>query len=762
VKTTTLSIITTNANLRDSTRVMELAASDYPYPEVLRFSSPVFDVQPIAPNTADNTASNDAEYLDDRSLNESLQLLYERICIQLRDGQKWALSGLHRGIDILLIAKTGFGKSLIFTGFHFLLPASRRAITLIISPLMAIEQDQALDLQRLFGNTCLPLVVDGKNNTPEVRHSIIIGNYTHIWVSAEIALGELVPGKSEKRKQTRRRITVYDKSGYRDTGSFTSVLQNNSFLDRLHLIAIDELHLCAKDNWGGNFRPALGCLHLLRQQCKAHTRLFGTTATLTSKAWTEVKISAGFRPETEVLRTSIYRNDVYLYMLPTDNPKSVFKRILLKALNEAPSRGGLVPKIIFFVSWITDVMTLKEDIGRWLREYGYPDRIVKSFHGDLSPQSKKDIQARYASPVSYNTLLLNGFSFNKGEISILCCTIAFAIGVNPNAVKYVVVRDKALPEPDTILQKLGRAARHGLIGDEKAVFFWLPEQKVVGLRDCDLDPVQRLISRRRRNSRNLLPGMGLMDTSASETDSNKRQSRTKKRVKPEQWRGDMKPEEYKMYNPPNDDRHKGCYWSTLLAIFEETITLPCYNCSACAPNLVCLPELTAYEQEYSEDPKIVNYLKQRLTDLAIELGSRPKSYWLEQCEPIVSERVLSKVYRDDFAKNYFRVLRGNLGDWSWKKEYGQEVIEFIRTASAAPYNVSQLTQCLSNPTPTTSFTPLSLFPTMSSSISHTSRQPLADITNTSIQTTSRGTVRKSHQKKKKRLSLPESEIRKSL
>jgi hypothetical protein len=60
---------------------------------------------------------------------------------------------------------------------------------------MAIEQDQALDLKRLFGGVCLSLVVDGKNNTPEVRHSIITGDYTHIRVSAGVALGELVPGK---------------------------------------------------------------------------------------------------------------------------------------------------------------------------------------------------------------------------------------------------------------------------------------------------------------------------------------------------------------------------------------------------------------------------------------------------------------------------------------------------------------------------------------------------------------------------------------
>src|SRR6267378_7697888 len=90
----------------------------------------------------------EAEYLDDYPLNEGLKLPHEMIGVQLRDGQKWALSGLHGGIDILLVAKTGFGQTLIHRLPASIVPVSKRAITLIISPLMA---DQALDLKRLFG-----------------------------------------------------------------------------------------------------------------------------------------------------------------------------------------------------------------------------------------------------------------------------------------------------------------------------------------------------------------------------------------------------------------------------------------------------------------------------------------------------------------------------------------------------------------------------------------------------------------------------------
>jgi superfamily II DNA helicase RecQ len=42
----------------------------------------------------------------------------------------------------------GYGKMLIFfTGYNFLIPLTIGAITLIISPLVAIEQDQAEELK---------------------------------------------------------------------------------------------------------------------------------------------------------------------------------------------------------------------------------------------------------------------------------------------------------------------------------------------------------------------------------------------------------------------------------------------------------------------------------------------------------------------------------------------------------------------------------------------------------------------------------------
>ena len=66
-----------------------------------------------------------------------------------------------------------------------------------------------------------------------------------------------------------------------------------------------------------------------------------------------------------------------------------------------------------------------------------------------------------------------------GDVRIIVATVTYALGVNPPAVKYVIVRGRV--DTDEALQKLGRANRQSQPNDT-AVFFWLPEGKVQGDR----------------------------------------------------------------------------------------------------------------------------------------------------------------------------------------------------------------------------------------------------------------------------------------
>ena len=78
--------------------------------------------------------------------------------------------------DLILIAKTGFGKSLVFNSVPFL----RGGVALIIMPLNAIEEGQTTALLRVNNHaSCSPIILNGDSNTPELRADIQKGCYSH-------------------------------------------------------------------------------------------------------------------------------------------------------------------------------------------------------------------------------------------------------------------------------------------------------------------------------------------------------------------------------------------------------------------------------------------------------------------------------------------------------------------------------------------------------------------------------------------------------
>jgi superfamily II DNA helicase RecQ len=146
----------------------------------------------------------DTYQLNQSSFDDRIRELEGLTRLTLRPGQVQTLQSLAEGKDVVLAAKTGYGKTQIFTGYNFLTPLAIRLITLIISPLVAIEQDQAKELKNRFGAYSSPVVLDGTNNTAELRAEIARGNYTHVWASAEAVLADLVDCNKKKPRPVRR------------------------------------------------------------------------------------------------------------------------------------------------------------------------------------------------------------------------------------------------------------------------------------------------------------------------------------------------------------------------------------------------------------------------------------------------------------------------------------------------------------------------------------------------------------------------------
>ena len=158
---------------------------------------------------------------------------------------------------------------MVIVGFGLLFPIEDNCITLIVSPLKAIENGQAQDAQEQWGSSIKPLILNSDTNTAQNRHDIACGHYTHVWVSPEILVGDLYLddiqgvsgsqsqesqlGSSQPKRRIKRSKPKGMADGYRDEGAFSSALQHPYFQKHCRLITIDEMHLCAKTSWGGDF-----------------------------------------------------------------------------------------------------------------------------------------------------------------------------------------------------------------------------------------------------------------------------------------------------------------------------------------------------------------------------------------------------------------------------------------------------------------------------------------------------------------------------
>ena len=208
----------------------------------------------------------------------------------LHEGQIDAIHTLYyERRDLLLLAKTGFGKSLIFRLFPFL--SAIPGVVLTVMPLKLLQAEQSEKINFLPGGK--GFVLNGENNTSNVLAEIANGGYTHIFTSPEIAL-------SKKFKQ--------------------NILDRHSFTERLCLLAVDEIHLV--EEWVKDFRPMYAEIEKVRKRIPCHVPLLGVSATLTKSVCTRVVEKAGFLPNYRLLQTSLDRLEIMQIHRFMEHPRS--------------------------------------------------------------------------------------------------------------------------------------------------------------------------------------------------------------------------------------------------------------------------------------------------------------------------------------------------------------------------------------------------------------------------------------------------------
>ena len=311
------------------------------------------------------------------------------------------------GENVLGILPTGAGKSLCYQ-----IPALSRyhktgALTVVISPLVALMQDQVAGLERRGIESCV--TINGLLSMPERADAL-----------ERVRLGDagmLVISPEQLRGVAVRRVLEQ-----REIGGWV----------------LDEAHCLSK--WGHDFRPDYRYVgRFIRERWeKSSDEAPPPVLCLTATAKPDVmaEIVDYFKKELDVdlkvFNGGARRSNLEFAVVQTSGEeKSAHIHQMLEADLPADDTSGAI------VYCSTRRHT--EEVAEFLREKGMK---ADHFHAGLPPETKKDVQQ----------------SFIEGDLRVIVATNAFGMGIDKPDVRLVIHAD--IPGSlENYLQEAGRAGR---------------------------------------------------------------------------------------------------------------------------------------------------------------------------------------------------------------------------------------------------------------------------------------------------------------
>jgi len=212
-------------------------------------------------------------------------------------------------------------------------------------------------------------------------------------------------------------------------------------------IAIDEAH-CISD-WGHNFKPAYRKLAELKTHFEG-VPVIALTATATERVRRDIVTQLKMQ-DAKIFVASFYRPNLRYQILP----KKKARKMVCDFVKERADVSGIVYCL---------ARRTTEEYAAALKEIGIK---ALPYHAGLSD----DVRAA------------NQEAFIRDEVSVICATIAFGMGINKPNVRYVLHAD--LPKNiESYYQETGRAGRDGLpsectllysAGDLRTLNFFIDE-----------------------------------------------------------------------------------------------------------------------------------------------------------------------------------------------------------------------------------------------------------------------------------------------
>lgn len=310
-----------------------------------------------------------------------------------RPGQAEVISAILAGQSALAVLPTGAGKTLIYQ----MLGRLRNGLTIIVTPLLSLMQDQ-------------------------------VARLNYLGEQKAVALNSTLVGRD-------RQMVMDNLAQYRFLFISPEMLSQTTVINRLkkielNLLVIDEAHTII--SWGPDFRPEYLKLPSVHQMLgQPQLLLLTATATVTMQS------------ETQALFTLANKQDWFLYRQSADRPNIHLHTEQLADEHDKQTRlAGLVKQLqgpgIIYVSSRRLALNLAE----YLQTNG--DQAVMAYHAGMNYLTRYKIQQQ----------------FMLGKLDVIVATSAFGMGIDKNDIRYVIHYHLS-QDLANYLQEMGRAGRDG-------------------------------------------------------------------------------------------------------------------------------------------------------------------------------------------------------------------------------------------------------------------------------------------------------------
>ncbi|WP_025996591.1 ATP-dependent DNA helicase RecQ [Pseudomonas viridiflava] len=262
---------------------------------------------------------------------------------QFRPGQEAAISAVLAGRSAAAIFPTGSGKSLCYQLPALMLPH----LSLVVSPLLALIQDQLAFLQRHGISAASIDSAQSREDVAQVMARARSGELKILMISVERL-------KNERFRQFITQVPI-------------------------SLLVVDEAHCISE--WGHNFRPDYLKLPDYQREFNIPQALL-LTATATPQVIIDMQEKFAIAPQ-DVVTTGFYRPNLHLWVEPVAGRDK--RRRLVEWLSE---RGGQ-PTIVYVT-----LQKTAEYIAAHLQQNGLP---ASAYHAGLPNDKRESIQKQFMS-----------------------------------------------------------------------------------------------------------------------------------------------------------------------------------------------------------------------------------------------------------------------------------------------------------------------------------------------------------------------------